>query len=312
MNIVDLNLSGWESSLIEACEALGFVRLVNHGIDRGLAVGVSTSMRKLFALNEDTKRDLTIERGNYRGFIPLGFFTPNRTEVNGADADFYEGYKLHWDCPDDHPVRQECELYGSNRWPDDVPSLQHSVTAYWAACDELVQKLLPVFAKYLGVEWEEFGSWFGEPLTNMTLLHYPASTNQRRGIHAHKDTNVITFLWSNVAGGLELLDRTGTWIDVEHVDGAIVMNIGEMLELWSGGRLIATPHRATNTGTDARDSFPFFLVPGHDVVVEPTLSRVAGFSRGPMPVGELSAEVWRTNWPDESPSSDDYDLGSLR
>jgi len=312
VHIVDLEIAGWESALIEACETLGFVRLVNHGVDARAAARLRASMVDLFALDDNTKHDLAIERGNYRGFIPLGFFTPNRAEVNGRDGDFYEGYKVHWECPADHPVRHECALYGPNRWPDDVPLLPDAVSGYVAACDQLTQRLLPVFARYLELEADVFASWFSEPLSNMTLLHYPAFEHERRGIHAHKDTNVITFLWSNVAGGLELCDRSGTWIDVDHVDGAIVMNIGEMLELWSGGRLIATPHRAANNGSNARYSFPYFVVPRHDVVVEPVMTRVAGFARRSMPVGELSAEVWRTNWPDETPSSDDYDLGSLR
>jgi isopenicillin N synthase-like dioxygenase len=88
------------------------------------------------------------------------------------------------------------------------------------------------------------------------------------------------------------------------------VNVGEMLEMLSGGHLIATPHRVVNRGSD-RYSFPYFMVPDHDVVIEPLVTTRSGFEPRSMPVGELSAEVWRTNWPDEQPMGHGFDLGSL-
>ena len=102
----------------------------------------------------------------------------------------------------------------------------------------------------------------------------------------------------------------GSWIEVECPEGALVINTGEMLELWSGGNYTATAHRVINQGSD-RYSFPYFMVPNHKAVIKPLIPRRLGFKNSLMPVGELSAEVWRTNWPEEEPSDHKFDLGSV-
>lgn len=314
--VLDLASENFSSQLLEACRTIGFASIVGHGIDQSLLHAMRETVSSLFALPDRVKAESMITPANYRGWIPLGFFTPNRSEVNGAEGDHYEGWKLHWECPPDHPVREQCHLYGPNVWAAEVPDMESIVTRYWKACDALAETVMPIFADALSISAATFGQWHQTPLTNMTLLHYPPSpaATDVTGIHPHKDTNVITFLHPDPAGGLEVRRSDGTWITATSEGSppdAILMNIGEMLELWSGGEFVATPHQVINvTGRD-RYSFPWFLVPSHDVTVEPLVPAQPGYARAPMPVGELSAEVWRTNWPDEKPSGAGHDLGSL-
>ncbi len=293
--------------VLEAFRSIGFATVTGHGIDSSLFAEMRSLLVELFALSDACKTEGMITRDNYRGFIPLGFFTPNRAEINGDAGDQYEGYKFHWECPPDHPVQRECRLYGPNRWMAEVPQMRDVVLRYWAACDEFATSLLDVVAPALGCSTDELRRCHSTPLTNMTLLHYPPQppTADAMGIHPHKDTNVLTFLHPDPVGGLEVRGPDGSWIEVSCDPDALVVNIGEMLELWSGGEFVATPHRVINrSGTD-RYSFPYFLVPNHDVVVlHPNSSEK-------MPVGPLSEEVWRTNWPDQAPSEAGFDLGSL-
>ncbi len=311
--IVDARSATFGAELRSACEEIGFVSVVGHGIPVELFERVRSSLRTLFSLDDAAKAAARITPTNYRGFIPLGFFTPNRVDANGDQRDQYEGYKLHWECPPDHPVAGECELYGPNRWPAAMPGLATTIADYWAACDAVAEPMLDAFAEELGVSPTELASWHKAPLTNMTLLHYPAQppTRDVTGIHPHKDTNVITLLHPDPVGGLEVRSRDGGWIEVDAPPDALVVNVGEMLELWSGGRFVATPHRVINRSGEARYSFPFFVVPNHNVTVEPLVPPIFGFNKPPMPVGPLSAEVWRTNWPNESPSTAGHDLGTL-
>lgn len=294
--------------MIRACEEIGFFSVVDHGIDADHFVAMRDLCRRLFDLPPAAKTRLQITCDNYRGFIPLGFFTPNRTDATGSEPDRYEGYKLHWHCPDG---RAASPLYGPNRWPDELPDMEPTVLAYWAACDALAARLLAEVAGPLGVHASTLHALHEDPLTNMTLLHYPPrSASAATGIHPHKDTNVITLLHPDAVGGLEVRAADGSWIEPDAPDDALIVNTGEMLELWSGGRFPATPHRVINPSGDQRYSFPWFLVPNHAVTVQPLLPALPGFDRPPMPVGHLSAEVWRTNWPDEEPSSG-HDLGTL-
>ncbi len=310
--LVDAHEVDFGDALLDACRDIGFVTVTGHGIDRSLFERMRELLVRLFDVDDATKAAHAITRNDYRGFIPLGFFTPHRRDVTGDAADMYEGYKLHWECPPDHPARAACPLYGSNRWADHVPDMAPTVLEYWAACDRFAATLLDLFAGAIGLSPEALRAMFDAPLTNMTLLHYPphAPDTGTVGIHPHKDTNVVTFLHPDPVGGLEVRAADGSWIEVEAPSDALVVNIGEMLELWSGGEFPATPHRVINRSGAERYSFPWFLVPNHSVVVEP-IRPIAGVSASPMPVGELSAEVWRTNWPDESPAADRFDLGTL-
>ena len=311
--VLDAQDGAFAADLRRASREVGFVSVVGHGIPLELFDRVRSTLRALFALPDETKTELRIRPGDYRGFIPLGFFTPNRAEANGDTGDRYEGYKLHWECPPGHPAADQCSLYGPNRWPDALPELEQTITAYWAACDRAAAPMLDAFADGMGVDPIEFRSWHDAPLTNMTLLHYPPQppAHAAVGIHPHKDTNVITLLHPDEVGGLEVRAKDGSWLEPDAPADALVVNVGEMLELWSGGEYVATPHRVINRSGRERYSFPYFVVPRHDVVVEPLVPPRPGFRADPMPVGALSAEVWRTNWPDEAPSTAGFDLGTL-
>jgi len=303
----------FDTLFLDACRSIGFVALTHHGIAADLLTEMRQLCERLFAIEDERKRQLMIEPSNYRGFIPLGFFTPNRSEVNGAQPDMYEGFKLHWECPTDHPARGESHLYGCNRWLPEISDMQRIVTDYWHACDQLAGRLMRIVCTHLDIDEDHLTTWFAAPLTNMTLLHYPAALAEvdRSSMHPHKDTNVLTILAPDPAGGLQVRDRAGEWIEAAPEWPALIVNIGEMLELWSGGEFIATPHRAANDGNASRYAFPWFMVPSHDVVVEPLVPCIDGYHATAMPVGELSAEVWRTNWPNEEPGAANFDLGSL-
>ena len=148
----------------------------------------------------------------------------------------------------------------------------------------------------------------------MTLLHYPPQTSGRSGygIHPHKDTDAFTLLFPDKVGGLWIKKRNeNKWIEVGASGDAMLVNIGDLLELWSGGYFVSTPHKVVNATGAERYSFPFFVVPRHDVVVKPLIKPQPGFVRSPVPVGALSKEVWRTNWSTAEPSTGDFDLGSL-
>jgi isopenicillin N synthase-like dioxygenase len=148
----------------------------------------------------------------------------------------------------------------------------------------------------------------------MTLLHYPAATlpGAGFGIHPHKDTDALTILSPDPVGGLMVRRRDDRgWIEVAAPPEALVVNLGDMLELWSGGRFVSTPHKVENRSGRSRYSFPYFSVPRYDTVVQPLVHPLPTFSREPVPVGEVSREVWRTNWPDSKQENNHYDLGTL-
>lgn len=300
------------AELAEAAESVGFFAVQNHGIKPRVFQEMREMLVRLFALGEDVKRRGRIQRDNYRGFIPLGFFTPNRDDPNAPAPDLYEGYKLHWDCSPQDPPTRESPIYGPNRWPADLPDLQPLVLDYWRCCDHVEYHLLAAFEVALGLEPLRLRSLFRAPVSNMTLLHYPPTSPGQAGIHPHKDTNVLTLLHPDPIGGLQVRTRSGEWIEALCPPDALLVNTGDMMEVWSGGRFLSTPHRVTNASGQERYSFPYFSVPGHDVVIEPMVTPVPDYvPRPPITVGPWSLEVWRTNWPDATPEDDASHLGTI-
>ncbi len=306
--------------LAAACSEVGFVALVGHRISGEDIAAMRAVVADVFAGTDDEKLAGAIVPDNYRGFIPLGFFTPNHPDVDDLQLpDQYEGYKLHWECPLGHPVLDQCSIYGQNRWVERIPEMPSTILEYWAKCDDVSQKLLRAFALALDLgeaAAADLLESFEAPLTNMTLLHYPAapaSAEPPVGIHPHKDTCAFTVLHPDPTGGLFVQRRNGEWEEAVCPPEALLVNIGDMMELWSGGRFISTPHQVINTSGQARYAFPYFAVPNHASVVEPLVTPLSSFTRTtPVPVGHWSLEVWRTNWPDEVPANDDLDLGRLR
>ncbi len=296
--------------IMDACTSIGFLSITGTGISSEHIEQVRGCVRAIFDIDEARKWDQAITRENYRGYIPMGFFTPN--DGSGA-ADKYEGYKLHFEAAEDASIRAECALYGPNVWPREVPQARALILDYWQQLDAVTDLLLGGLEVGLKIPPNTLRDAFRDPMTNMTLLHYPPQAPEERGygIHPHKDTDALTIIAPDPVGGLEVQTRTGGWITPDCPPGGFVVNIGDMLELWSGGRLKSTPHRVVNRSGQKRYSFPYFAVPRHDVVVAPLLPALPGFDRPEVHCGHWSAEIWRTNWPDETATNDTPELGTL-
>ena len=311
--VIDISDDGPKTirAVEKACRDVGFMYVVNHGISTETLSAIRKVVIDYFSQPLEDKLSDQITRDNYRGYIPVGFFNPASGD---ASADHYEGYKLHNEFWADDSLRASCDLYGPNKWPDHPPGFSTSVIEYWHACDRVADNLLRKLAMPLGIEPDKFAALFEGALTNMTLLHYPPPANGQPGygIHPHKDTDALTILAGDEVLGLMVRSRNSDeWIPVDPPDNALVVNIGDMLELWSGGYFVSTPHKVENAAGRERFSFPYFAVPRYDVVVEPLIESQPGFERASVHVGDVSREVWRTNWSDAVPLDTGFDLGTL-
>ena len=66
--------------------------------------------------------------------------------------------------------------------------------------------------------------------------------------------------------GLQVKPRSGGWIDVPHLPGAYVVNIGDCLMRWTNDIYVSTPHRVLAPAR-VRRSIAFFLDPNPDSVI---------------------------------------------
>ena len=291
--------------LIErALDHYGFMDLVGHEVRGSIVRSLVYELQAYFDRPFEQKALDTVKPDNYRGYIPLGFFSPN----NGiGESDNYEGYKLHFEVSNAHPVCDECALYGSNRWPVNSRNLRLLIMAYWADCDRLSTQLLGAFERILGLKIGALQSLFDFPLTNMTLLHYPAS-EESSGIHPHTDTDVLTLLPPGLGKDVQIRPANETkWMSVEDRKDSIVANVGKMMEIWSGGRFTSTPHKVSLSPGCSRYSFPYFVVPRHDVIIRPLVKSGKKELFEPISAGELSRRIWTSNWANASSVDSEFD-----
>jgi isopenicillin N synthase-like dioxygenase len=163
-----------------------------------------------------------------------------------------------------------------NVWPSEVPSFKDTFQELYATFDRTGLKVLRAIARYLKIDEDYFADTVRDGNSVLRALHYPPQT-EPTGNHiragAHEDINTITLLLGAEEAGLELLTRDGRWIPVSPKPGELVINIGDMLQRLTNGRLRSTSHRVVNPTPDraskARYSMPFFLHFRSDFLIEP-------------------------------------------
>ncbi|QIK96278.1 isopenicillin N synthase family oxygenase [Sphingomonas sp. HDW15A] len=247
----------------------GFAIIRDHGIPQDLIDDAEEKAKQFFALPEDVKRKYHVEGGGgARGYTPFGIET-----AKGASAhDLKEFWHVGRDLPEGHRFRGHMP---DNLWPSEVPGFKETFQRLYAAFDEAGVKILRAVARFLKLDEEFFTDTVRDGNSVMRLLHYPP-IDKPTGNHiragAHEDINTITLLLGAEEAGLQLLTKDGRWLDVRPKPGELVINIGDMLQRLTNGKLRSTSHRVINPAPDraskARYSMPFFLHFRSDFLIE--------------------------------------------
>lgn len=238
----------------------GFALVRDHGIDAALIDQAWALTAQFFALPEEKKRKYFIPGiGGARGY------TPFKTEIaKGAKMhDLKEFWHVGRDVPADSPLAASM---APNVWPDSPAGFQDVFTRLYAAFDKAGATILSRIALHLGLEEDWFDPAIEDGNSVMRLLHYPPVADAEGGAiraGAHEDINLITLLLGAQEAGLELLTKDGRWVGVAPPEGAIVINIGDMLQRLTNHVLPSTTHRVRNPDAEraahSRYSMPFFL-----------------------------------------------------
>jgi isopenicillin N synthase-like dioxygenase len=248
-----------------AARANGFLYVTGHRRPAALFDDLLAAAREFFAQPLAEKMRVYIGNSrNHRGYVPEG------EEVFAAGTkDAKEAYDCSRDLPPDDPdYIAGNPLLGPNQWPD-LPGFKQAVGAYYDATFELGRVLLRGFALALGEAPDRFDPLLIKPPSQLRLIHYPynPAAADQPGIGAHTDYELFTLLRST-APGLEIKNESGLWLDAPPVPDAYVVNIGDMLELWSNGEFVATCHRV-RTVPQERYSFPLFFAVDYHTRITP-------------------------------------------
>ncbi|MDQ0613127.1 isopenicillin N synthase-like dioxygenase [Microbacterium sp. W4I4] len=253
---------GFRADLRAATRDVGFFYLTGTGIPAELEQRLHRAARDFFALPEGDKLAIeNVKSPHFRGYTRVG---GERTQ--GA-VDWREQIDIgpERDAVEGGPAFTR--LIGPNLWPAAQPELREVVAEWHAALSAISRRLLRAWALSLGAEESYFDDHFGEPSTLIKIVRYPGTDQPlpQQGVGAHKDSGVLTLLWVEPGRGGLQVERDGQWVDAPPVDGAFVVNIGELLEYATGGYLKATNHRVISPKAPGdRLSIPFFFNPALD------------------------------------------------
>lgn len=252
----------------QSFERFGFAVVADHGVPQPLIDRAWAMTEALFALPDAEKR---------RGHVPGGGgargYTPFKTEIaKGASAvDLKEFWHVGRELPAGHRFG---EVMPANVWPERPEGFRDTFVELFTAFDRAGDRLLSAIARHLKLAPDWFDPAVRDGNSVLRLLHYPPIPADAEGERAgaHEDINLITLLLGAEEAGLELLDRDGRWLPIKPPPGAMVVNVGDMLQRLTNHVLPSTTHRVVNPPPERRGksrySMPFFLHPAPDFLIE--------------------------------------------
>jgi len=248
------------SDLGDSFQTFGFAMVRDHGLDPELVARAWSLTAEFFALPDAEKRSYFIAgQGGARGYTPFG------TEIAKGAAlhDLKEFWHVGRDLPPGHRL---ADSMPPNIWPSRPAGFRETLDKLYAALDGVGATILSRIATWLGLDQRWFDPAIDDGNSVLRLLHYPPVPNAESGAiraGAHEDINLITLLLGAEEAGLELLTRDGKWLEVAPPEGALVVNIGDMLQRLTNHVLPSTTHRVRNPAgpraAHSRYSMPFFL-----------------------------------------------------
>lgn len=249
-----------------ACRDWGFFQVVHHGITPALLTGVHARTREFFALPSEVKRAIERTATNAWGFYDREL-TKNRRD-----------WKQIFDVG---PVGEGRLAGNVPQWPAALPAFRPTIAAFATACERLAYRLLGAIGSNLGAPAHRLAAAFGPGHTSFLRLNYyppchdPAAPDAptlpaagHLGINHHTDAGALTLLLQDDQPGLQV-HRDGRWYLVEPRRDALVVNIGDIVQVWSNDRYRAALHRVLVSRDAERHSAPFFFNPAADAVYAP-------------------------------------------
>lgn len=259
---------GFARDLGRSFREIGFAVVCDHGVDPVVISDALEDTKAFFALPEAEKRAyFDPAGGGQRGYTP--FATEN---AKGQTAkDLKEFWHLGRDLPEGSPWAQAMP---DNVSVSEIERFDRSTRALYAALDEMGVVLLRAIARDLGLANDWFDQTVDHGNSVLRLLHYPPIDGEPAGVRAgaHEDINVITLLLGAEEAGLQARTRSGEWLSIQPPEGALVVNVGDMLQRLTNNVLPSTTHRVINPGAErmrySRYSTPFFLHFNPDFLIE--------------------------------------------
>lgn len=253
IDIAGLDRPAALKAIDRACREWGFFQVTGHGIGLDVIAELFSAAEAFFAQPRAAKRRIERTAEN-----PWGYYDRELTKNT-----------LDWKQVFDFGPADGGQL--RPQWPEGLPRFEPAVRTFYDGCERLARRLLAVISVNLGMPAHHLAQGFGTSHTSFVRLNYyprrPRAAGQAAaqtpfGVNRHTDAGALTLLLQDSQPGLEVF-RDGEWHLVEPRTDALVVNIGDMVQVWSNDRYRAALHRAITSAEADRYSAPFFFNPSY-------------------------------------------------
>ncbi|XP_031110857.1 protein SRG1 [Ipomoea triloba] len=246
------------SNLTLACQEWGFFQVINHGVEVSLLESMERMAMEFFMMPLEEKQKYPMAPGTVQGY--------------GQAFVFSEEQKLDW-----------CNMFAlglepqysrnPKLWPTKPAAFSETVEAYSREIRKLCKKLLKYIATSLGLGGDVFEEMFGVAVQAVRMNYYPPCPRPDLvlGLSPHSDGSAITVLQQGKCSnsvGLQIL-KDNAWIPVQPIPNALVINIGDTIEVLTNGRYKSVEHRAVTDKEKDRLSIVTFYAPSYEIEVGP-------------------------------------------
>ena len=264
-----------------ACREVGFLTIVGHGVPPGLIADARAEARAFFALPVAEKARIARRAPAFnRGWGGVGEESLAKSLGAAAPPDYKEYLSIGPVDTTDDPYFHRPEAFphfAANRWPERPVRLRPVLSDYFRAMERLAADVMRLFAAALDLPADFFADKIDRQCGSLRVINYPEQeadpdAGQLRA-GAHTDYGSLTILHAeDRPGGLQVRRADGTWIDVRPTPDRFVVNIGDLMAMWTNDRWVSTLHRVANPpraeAGSRRLSLVFFHQPNYDALIE--------------------------------------------
>lgn len=255
------NKAEFVQELGRAFEEIGFVTVADHGISQELVAEFYDTVNRFFAMDKATK--LKYEDPNSAG--QSGYTSFGKEHAKQSDVgDLKEFWQFNQEVDDPAMAGK----YPSNPSVEELPEFNEVGQRLYRSFENCGRNLLRALALYIGKEENYFDDKIHNGSSILRAIHYPPITEDPGDAlraEQHEDINLITLLVGASAGGLQVLPKGSDWLPIVPEEGQIAVNVGDMLQRLTNGKLKSTTHRVVNPPKSEwhlpRLSIPFFVHP---------------------------------------------------
>lgn len=256
------------SEIGNACRKWGFFQVINHGVPLELSKRMVKMAKEFFDQPIEEKKKVKRDEGNSMGY--------HDSEHTKNVRDWKEVFDFSLEDPRLVPAMdnlddQELRTI-SNRWPQYPNEFRKACQEYSREVEKLGYRLLKLVSLSLGLPANRLNGYFIDQTSLCRINHYPPCPNPNLalGVGRHKDFSALTVLAQDDVGGLEIRRKSdGEWIPVKPIPDAFIVNVGDIIQVWSNDTYESVEHRVVVNTEKERFSIPVLLLPAHHVNIEP-------------------------------------------